>query len=396
MKIKASRALAGAAVTLAAVGTSFMFRGGKEVQASQELKADLPFVELFTAVAKEKRQWNHYSGRLSAVNSAQIRPRVSGRISEVRFREGQSVAQGEVLFVIDPQPYEAAVDAAKASLLAAKTQNQLAQLELSRSTVLVKEKAVSREVFDTKASAAKLTQAAIGLAEARLRQAEIDLDYAYVKSPINGRISRAELTLGNNVEPGAGAPLLATVVDLDRLYAEFQIDEATYATILGETKGDESIEQRMPVRVSAGTEVHAVNGKSYVARLMPFDNQLNVESGSIRARALVENTSRTLIPGLFVTVGLGSISSRPTVELPERAIGVDQSKRFVYLVDSSQTVQRREVKLGASATGFRQILDGIKIGERIVTSSIDKIRPGIKVQGTQSILTVPEASPDFF
>lgn len=245
-------------------------------------------------VAPEKIQiWKSFSGNVVAVDRADIRPQVSGRITEIKFEDGQTVEKGDILIVIDPRPYEAALNQAKASLAAAKTQAELAEKELNRAKELIKTDAVSQRLLDERSHAFDRTKAAVQEAKAREEQAEINLDYAYVKAPISGKTSRAELTEGNLVQAGPNAPLLTSIVADEQLYVDFEIDDQTYMRSI---RGYSDSEAKITVRLSL------LDGDiKYQGHVHSFDNAIDPTTGTIRVRSLFDNDGHILLPGMTVT-----------------------------------------------------------------------------------------------
>jgi multidrug efflux system membrane fusion protein len=332
------------------------------------------------------RVWSSFSGRLQAVEAVEIRPEVGGRITEVLFEDGQEVAVGDILFVIDPAPYEAAVARAEAALASAEADLAFAKVDFQRAATLVKKRAVAERYYDERQNAERVAQAALQTAEAELRQARIDLDHAYVRSPISGRAGRVELTVGNLVQPGPTAPLLTTVVANQSIYADFEVDEQTYLnSIRGQASGRDQ-ERRIPVELEiAGAALpdsagEGPEGSAYRGRIYSFDNRIDVASGTIRARARFDNADGRLLPGMFVSVRLADAVERSLLAVPERAVGSDQSKTFVYVVEESDKVAYREVTLGRQVQGARRIvLSGLAPGERVIVDGLQHVRPGTLV-----------------
>ena len=327
-------------------------------------------VGVYTAWSQTLRLWNDFSGRLRAVDSADIRPEVGGRITEVRFHDGQSVRAGEVLLVIEPLPYEAAEARAQARLASAKAALQLAAANQQRNVGLLRTRVISQSDFDTTESANAAAAANVLAAEADLKTARVDLDHAYVKAPIAGRVSRAELTVGNLVQSGAGAPLLTSVVSEDGIYADFEVDEQTYLETIRDAANGNTQEATIPVEVTTPGEA----GRTYKGFVQNFDNRLDPASGTIRVRARFSNPDRSLVPGMFVSVRLASSRERGLILVPERAVGYDQSKKFVFAVTSDNKAAYREVELGRALGGQRVVLKGLQSGERVVVDGLQRIR----------------------
>ncbi len=318
--------------------------------------------------------WNDFSARLEAFDFAEIRPQVSGTITEVKFQDGQQVETGDVLFVIDPRPYEAAVKQAEAAVNAARNESTLAQKELSRAKELVDKGAVSVRILDERQARARVASANIASARAQLDRAKIDLDYAYVKAPISGRTSRVEVKVGNLVEAGSGAPVLTSIVSTDMIYADFDVDEQTYVRSIRSSVRDPESEKSIPVKLFVEGD-----GTEYTGHIDSFDNRIDPSTGTIRARALFENKDGALLSGMFAKVKMGSPVNEEKILVTERAIGTDQDRKYVYVVNGENMTEYREVKIGVSTKGKRVILSGLSAGEKIITDGIIRIRPGMPV-----------------
>src|SRR5580704_13051704 len=317
-----------------------------------------------------------FSGRINAVDYAEIRPQVSGRITEIRFNDGQHVNAGDVLFVIDPRPYQAAVDKAQADLQTAINNAKFAKAERDRGSQLIKNNTLSMETYDQRTNADEVAQATIQSAQATLASAQINLDYAYVKAPISGRISRAEITLGNLVGSPTTAPqLLASIVSDNGVYADFEVDEQTYLEAVRNYGQTQDQEQKIPVDVVVrGDDANAVSG-----HIESFDNRINTGSGTIRARARFDNADGRLIPGMYVSVRMGAGMLDEALLVPESAIGNDQSKRFVFVVGDGQKAEYRAVQLGPQVDGNRVVLTGLKAGDRVILDHLQRLAPGAVV-----------------
>jgi len=325
--------------------------------------------------AKPVRLSSDFSGRLAAVDSADVRPEVGGRITEIRFKDGQTVHAGDVLFVIDPRPYEAAVAKAEADLATANTNARLAHTELDRAKRLVDAQALARDTYDQRANTVGVSQASIQSAQAVLTQAKLDLDHAYVKAPITGRIGRAEITVGNLVQTQS-APLLTTIVSNDGIYADFEVDEQTYLRSVRAHAATVAQEQKLPVQLTLqGDATHVYDGM-----IESFDNKIETGTGTIRARARFANTDGALVPGMFVSIRLWAAEPSKTILVPDDAIGSDQSKRFVFVVTPTHKADYREVALGQEMDGKRVVLSGLRSGEKIIVDGVQRVQPGAPVE----------------
>lgn len=345
-----------------------------------------PVVEVITLKPESVRMWTHFSGRLRAVETANIKPMASGELQQVLFEDGQLIEKNDLLFVIDPRPYQAAVKRAEAQLVSAKSRARLAKDELERSERLVKNKLVSESVFDAAKNEYQVASAAINEAESALSEAKIDLNYCYVRAPFTGRVSRPELTVGNIIETTIGAPTLTRLVADDRLYAEFDVDEQTYISFVRNKQDD----QQLPVKMTLAADDSVV----YQGQLYSFDNQIDVSSGTIRARAIFDNTDGVLTPGMFANVQLGAANEQQTLLVPERAISTNQDKKFVYVIDAENKATYREVILGGHHNDQRLVNKGLNAGDRVVVNGISHIRPDTVVNPKPFETTASVAKTD--
>ena len=315
-----------------------------------------------------------FSGRINAVDYAEIRPQVSGRITEIRFHDGEHVSAGDVLIIIDPRPYQAAVDKAQADLQTAVNNAKFAKVERDRGSQLVKSNYLSQETFDQRTNADEVAKAAVQAAQAALESAQINLDYAYVKAPISGRVSRAEITLGNLVgSPTAPPPVLTSIVSDNGVYADFEVDEQTYLNNVDTSSHEEQ------QKISVDVVVRNAKERVYHGHIYSFDNRIDTGSGSIRARARFDNTDGGLIPGMFVSVRMGSGAIDDALMVPESAIGNDQSKRFVFVVGEGNKAEYRSVELGPQVDGNRVVLTGLKAGDRVIIDNLQRLAPGAPI-----------------
>jgi len=324
-------------------------------------------VGVVPAVQRTVSDREEFSGRLEASEFVELRPRVAGTIEQIHFIDGAPVKKGQLLFGIDPRPFAAEVARAESQLAAMTARADLAQLELARAQKLVDAKAISRQEFDQLNSGARTSQADIKTAEAALRVARLNLDYAAVRSPINGRTSRAHVTVGNLVNDQS---VLTTIAGTARVYAYFDSSEQTFLRV---TAGA----QKAPlVRMGLANE----SGHPHEGRVDFIDNRLNPQTGAMRMRAAFDNSKGLFTPGLAVKLTMGTSAPYPAVLVPERAIGTDQTKKFVYVVGANGQPQFREVKLGALQGGMRVIANGsVKPGENVIVDGLQRVVPGMAV-----------------
>jgi multidrug efflux system membrane fusion protein len=337
---------------------------------------------------REVQVWNEFSGRLTAVDAADIRPRVSGTIEAVNFKDGAMVSKGDLLFTIDPKPFAAALDQALGALSSAQAQAKLGHTEAERAEGMLKAQAIPRNDYDEKQNAMNVADANVKSAQAAVETARLNLGYTQIKAPISGRAGRAEITVGNLVEAGMGnAPVLTTIVSSDPIYADFEIDEKTYHWIMG--AGAPAAGQDVPAQLGLADE----KGTPHMGHVQSFDNKVDTASGTIRVRAVFENKDGMMVPGMFARVRMGTPSAQKVLVITDRAVSTDQNKKFVLVVGDDNKVQYREVKLGPPADGGRIVEEGLKEGERIVVSGLQRARPGSTVAPEEVAMDAPEAPP---
>jgi multidrug efflux system membrane fusion protein len=320
--------------------------------------------------------WAEFSGRLEAVNRVEVRPRVAGAVQAVHFREGALVKAGDPLLTIDPAPYAAEVERAEGQVAAAQASLNLAKTELDRGRPLFDTHAISHQELDTRENAYANAQAALQQASAGLESARLNLGYTEIKAPIAGRVGRIQVTVGNLVAAGPGSAVLTTLVSVDPIYATFDVDERTAMSALDgidvADDGPRAGLQRIPVElvITAGGNA-AVEG-----HLQLIDNEFDAASGTVRLRAVFDNPHGHLIPGQFARVRVGQAKAEPALLVSDRAIGTDQDKKFVMVVDGGNKAVYREIKLGTSADGLRVVTSGLSPGERVIVNGLQRVRPG--------------------
>jgi RND family efflux transporter MFP subunit len=338
---------------------------------------------------REVAEWDEFTGRLEAVDQVEIRPRVSGYIQRVTFTEGREVKKGEVLFQIDPRPYQAELARAQAELERAKSAAELAASDVRRAQNLVKAQAISREEYDSRTSAEAQGGASVKAAEAAVETARLNLDWTRVRSPISGRVSNALVTPGNLVQAGPPATLLTTVVSMDPMYVYFDSDEQTYLRYAARARdGSNWRTAKLPVYLGLANE----DGFPHEGRLDFVDNQIDPNTGTIRTRAVFSNKSRALTPGLFARVKLVGEHKRKALLVRDAAIGTDQDRKFVLVVGQGDTLAYRPVVPGRLVDGLRIIDSGLQAGEHVVVNGLMRVRPGMKVAPQLSDMTAPDSA----
>ncbi|CDM58885.1 MULTISPECIES: efflux RND transporter periplasmic adaptor subunit [Rhizobium] len=342
--------------------------------------AQAPAVPVTVALvaSRDVTTWQEFSGRLEAVDRVQIRSRVAGAIQAVHFREGALVKAGDLLFTIDPEPYQAAVSQAEGQVASAEAKVNLAQIELERGRRLSDNKTISQSDLDQRQNAFTEAQAGLRTAQAALRSAQLELGYTAVHAPVAGRVGKIEITVGNLVAAGSTSPALTTLVSVDPIYASFNASEEMVTKALAELPADDgavpAVEQ-IPVEVGTLAD----QGTPIKGKLQLIDNQVDAASGTIGVRAVFDNPGGKLIPGQFVRVRMGEPKAENKILISDRAIGTDQDKKFVFVVDAENKVSYRPVQLGAAAEGQRIVESGLTVGDKIVVNGLQRIRPGAVV-----------------
>ncbi|MBI1196773.1 MAG: efflux RND transporter periplasmic adaptor subunit [Phenylobacterium sp.] len=326
-----------------------------------------PVVEVAPVAFKSLREWDDFTGRLEPVDHVELHPRVSGEIVAAPFAEGARVKKGQVLFQIDPRPFQAEVDRLRAQAERARAQADLAVADAGRGERLLAQEAIAREEAERLTSEAKAARADVGAAQAALRAAELNLSFTRVVSPIDGRVSKAMITRGNLVSP---PDVLTTVVSDSPIYAAFSTDEQTYLKYAAAQRGGDN-----PVYMGLMTE----DGYPHRGRLQFIDNAVDAKSGTISGRAIFDNADGSFTPGLFARVRLVSDKARSVAVVPEAALGVDLGKHFVLVLGSGDKVQYRSVELGRAVGELRIVTEGLNPGDRIVVAGLQKVKPGDRV-----------------
>jgi multidrug efflux system membrane fusion protein len=348
-----------------------------------------PEVTVAEVVAREVVHWDEFSGRVTAVETVEVRPRVSGYLEQVAFTEGQEVDRGQVLFVIDPRPYRAEFDGAQAELERARTRAELARTEFARARKLRETLAISQEILDQRAAAQEESEAAIRAAEAAVETARLNLEFTEVRSPIAGRAGRAVVTEGNLVNTGSNGTLLTTVVSIDPVHVYFEGDEQTYlrySSLARRDEGPGARAARTPVRVGLADE----EGFPHQGTLDFVDNTLDPATGTITARAVLENGDRAFTPGLFARVQVRAGGERPALLIDERAVLTDQDRKYVYVLGADSTAQRRDVVLGRQVDGLREVNRGLAAGDQVIVHGVQKIFfPGMPVIPREGVMGEP-------
>jgi multidrug efflux system membrane fusion protein len=331
-----------------------------------------PPVSVAAAIERQIVETDEFPGRIEALATVEVRARINGYIQSVNFKPGAQVRKGDLLYVIDPRPFEAEVARAEATLANTRAQLDLSRTELTRFEQLLAEHATSKREYDDAAAKVRQLDAQVRANQAQVETVRLNLAYTRITAPINGRVGKDEITVGNLVQGEVpNSPLLTTVVSSNPIYASFQADESAYLKYIGKARGGV-----LTVAVGLSDE----QGFPHTGRLDFVDNRLDPQSGTVRMRAILDNNDGRFTPGLFARIKLGDAGApRTAVLVADRAIGTDQSKRFVLVVNGDKKAQYREVRIGRLVDGLRIIENGLKPGEVIVVNGLQRVRPGAPV-----------------
>ena len=362
-----------------AVASALFSIGSPKAQASANAATQATPVSVAAVSESEVTAWDEFSGRLEAVERVDVRSRVAGAVQAVHFREGALVKKGDLLITIDPAPYAAEMERAEAQVAAAQARLTRAQSDQGRAQRLWDERAISQREYDERLNAQREADANLRAAQAQRESARLSLDYTQVRAPLSGRIGKLEITTGNLVAAGPGAPVLTTLVSVSPIYASFDTDEQIVTRALGAMRGGSSARnliEQIPVQMGTA----ASGDTPYQGHLQLIDNQVDAKSGTVRVRAAFDNKDGALMPGQFARIRMGQAQTTRALLVTERAVGTDQDKKFVLVVGADNKAEYREIALGASVNGLRVVQGGLKAGERIVVNGLQRVRPGAVVQ----------------
>ncbi|MFC3716369.1 efflux RND transporter periplasmic adaptor subunit [Luteimonas soli] len=348
-----------------------------------------PEVSVATVLSKPVHQWDTFNGRVTAVESVELRPRVSGYVQRVAFDEGQEVKKGDLLFVIDPRPYQAALDQARAQLQRAHAEAKLAQAQDARAQTLIEAKAISREEFETRKAASAQGDAGVRAAEAAVAAAKLDLQFTRVRAPIDGRIGRAMVTEGNLAQ--ADQTLLTTLVSQDPMYVYFESDEQTYLRYAELARKGERTRSSNPVRIGLANET----GFPHEGTVDFVDNQVDPATGTIRARAVLPNPDRVFTPGLFARVQVQGSGEFKAMLVDDKAVLTDQDRKYVYVLGPDNKAVRKDVELGRMIDGLRVVQSGLDAKDKVIVHGVQKVfMPGMPVAPKTIAMGAPAPSPE--
>jgi RND family efflux transporter MFP subunit len=353
-----------------------LFAAGCARNEAAEAPAAPPSVQVAKVVSKPITEYDEFTGRFEAVERVELRPRVSGYVTATHFEQGHEVKKGDVLYVIDPRPYEATLKQAKAELARARTQAELARSERERATRLIEKHAISQEEFDARTAGNEQATANVAAADAAVDAAALNLSFTQVRAPIDGLVGRAEVTAGNFVS--AGQTLLTTVVSIDPIYVAFDGDEQVYLKYINMAlRGERESSRTAPNPVWVGLADE--QGHPHEGHMVFLDNELDPNTGTIHARGLFSNKDRRFTPGMFARVKLIGSARYNALLINDSAVGTDQSVKFVLKVGPDNTVEYAPVKLGPIVDGLRVVRDGLKAGDVILVKGLQQVRPGMPV-----------------
>jgi RND family efflux transporter MFP subunit len=353
-------------------------------------------VNVITVVEKEVSEWDEFTGRMEAVESVEIRPRVSGYIMEIHFKAGAIVKKGDPLFLIDPRPYQADFDKAAAELERAQAQLELARIDLERAKELRTSKIIAASEFDQKAAAWQQASAATRSAEAAKNASALNLEFTQVRSPIEGRVSNERVTVGNLVQPGSGQDsVLTTVVSIDPIYVLIDADEnmvLKYVKLNDEGKRQTAREAQLPAFVELGNET----GFPHEGYIDFVDNRMDPATGTMRARVILKSWNPLLTPGFFVRVRVAGGQAFKAALIEDKVISSQQGVKFVFVVKPDNTIERRNIETATMWEGMRIVKSGLKQGEKVVSTRLQILQPGMPVvplPETKEAAPKPAAAP---
>ena len=341
--------------------------------------AAAPPVTVAQPVKRTVTDWDEFTGRFDAIEEVQVRARVGGFVTNVEFKDGDMVHAGDLLYIIDPRPFEAVAEQADGQLSDARAKVELAKRDLDRGLALVQTSAVSEQVVDQRRQALQAAHAAETIAEGALKAAQLNIEFSHVLAPIAGRVSRHLVSVGNLVQGDTGAStLLTSIVSLDPIYIYFDMDEATYLKynrLWFEGKRPSSRDNPNPVQVALTGETKP----SHDGKVDFLDNRLDVSTGTLRGRAVIPNKDLSILPGQFGRVRLIASAPYDALLIPDNAIATDQSRKIVFVVKEDNTAEARPVILGPLDEGLRVIREGLKADDRVVVDGLQRVRVGAKV-----------------
>jgi len=359
---------------------------GEQRQAQAPGGPPPPSVSVANPVEKKVVEWDEYTGRFDAMDTVEVRARISGVLTEVKFTDGAVVKKGDLLFVIDPRPFQRVLDRDRAALQGAKVKLDFTQKDLERARPLLSNNTISQQVFDQRNQAVKTAEAEVLSAEASVRSAELDVEFTQIHAPITGRISRKLVSEGNYITGGSGSgTLLTTIVSTDPIYFYFDISEADflkYKRLFEKGARPSSRETANPIEVGLQGDI----GFPYRGQMNFVDNRIDPSTGSLRERATFQNPNGMLLPGLFARARVIGSGEYNAILLPDAAIATDQSNRLVFVVADDGAVGAKPVTLGPIIDGLRVIRTGVTPSDWVIVNGVQRARKGIKVKAEKTVI----------
>lgn len=355
-----------------------------QAQTAANAAPPLPAVTVAEVIARPLRHWDELTGELQAVNTVEVRPRVSGFIDTVEFVEGARVRKGQLLFQIDPRPFQIEIERLDAEIKRAQSKLDFAAAGHARAERLYAQNAIAREEYEQLTSAEAEAAGDLGSLNAQLHAARLNLEYSHVRSPLDGHASRALITPGNLV---SNVNLLTTVVSDDPIYAYFDTDEATYLRFSQLRQGEGAAPHTRAAASPVFMGLVGEQGFPHEGVLDFIDNQVDSRSSTIHARAVFDNKDGRFTPGLFARIKLVANDRYDAILIDERAVGNDLGKKFVLVLKPDDTLEYRPVTLGTRVDGLRVVEEGLKVADVIVVNGLQHVAAGAKVQATRTTMT---------
>jgi multidrug efflux system membrane fusion protein len=362
-----------ASVAAVAIIGSYALLNGHDNPHAQAAAGGPPPVTVAQVLVRNVDDSGEFTGRLQAIDTIELRPRVSGYVDSIHFTEGASVKKGQLLFQIDPRPYQAEVDRLNANLAQARAEQVLAQANADRGQRLLDQHAVAKEEADRLSTAAQSARSQVAATTAALAAAKLNLDFTQVRAPIDGRVSNALITAGNLV---TSTDVLTRVVSVNPIYAYFDVDENSYLKL-------DQIRREKGVAPQVTMALANESGFPHAGRIDFVDNELRAGSGTIRLRAVFDNNDTRYTPGLFVRLQLRSGSAHQRALIDDRAVATDLGNKFVYVLGKDKKVEYRRVTTGPLLDGLRVIDDGLTANDVVVVNGLQHVRPGVEVAPTK-------------
>lgn len=390
MQIDLPRLRALGAILIAAAATFALVACGQNPQ--QQAAPPPPAVTVALPIKRAIVDYDEYVGRFVAVNSVEVRARVSGYLDGVHFTDGQLVKEGDLLFTIDKRPFENALAQARANLAQARANLAYAEGDLQRGQQLVRDKTITEQTFEQRLQAKRTAEASVAANEAAVKQAELDLQFTELRAPVSGRIGDRRVSPGNLVTGGStgSTTLLATIVSIDPIRFEFTFDEASYLRY-------ERLSAQSPDIATRGgssqVRLKLIDEKDFVhvGRMDFIDNVIEKATGTIRGRAVFANKANVFTPGMFARIQVPGSPRYDALVIPDSAIGSEQARKFVYVVRADNSVTQKYVELGPLSEGDRVVRDGLEPDDRVIVAGLMRVRPGMKVQPQTHAATAPTA-----